>query len=124
MLENASVMGFIPTRDFKRARAFYIGLLGLTLITEDSFAIQLDSNGTRIRISKVDEFTPYPFTILGWQVPDIVSILRALSAKGLAFQRYPWLQQDEVGIWTAPSGAKVAWFHDPDGNTLSFSQHP
>ena len=123
LLENAAVMGFIPTRDFKRARAFYVDLIALTLIHEDDFAIEVEANGTHIRITKVEEFTPFPFTILGWRVPQIVPAVRALAAKGVPFQRYPWLQQDEDAIWTAPGGAKIAWFHDPDGNTLSVSQH-
>ena len=124
MLENASVMGFIPTLDFPRARTFYVDLLGLTLIHEDDFAIEVESNSTRIRITRVEEFEPLPFTILGWRVPEIVSTVPALAAKGIVFKRYPGLQQDTDGIWTAPGGAKIAWFQDPDGNTLSLSQHP
>jgi catechol 2,3-dioxygenase-like lactoylglutathione lyase family enzyme len=123
MLTNAAVMGFIPTRDFARARAFYVDLLGLAAVSEDDFALEVASGNTHIRITKVEEFTPFPFTIFGWRVPDIVSTVRALAAKGLIFERYHFLQQDEDDIWTAPGGTKVAWFRDPDGNTLSLSQH-
>ncbi len=123
MLEHAAVMGFIPTRDFARARSFYVDLLGLRLTSESSFALEVESNGTRIRITPVPEFTPYPFTLLGWRVPEIASTVRAFSAKGIVFERYPWLQQDEDLIWTSPDSTRVAWFRDPDGNTLSLSQH-
>jgi catechol 2,3-dioxygenase-like lactoylglutathione lyase family enzyme len=123
MFDTAAVMGFIPTTDFTRARAFYVDLLGLTLVSEDDFAIEVKSGGTHIRITEVGDLTPHPFTILGWRVDDIVAEVRELAAKGLAFERYSWAKQDEHGIWTAPGGAQVAWFRDPDGNTLSLSQH-
>jgi hypothetical protein len=42
----------------------------------------------------------------------------------VVFERYEWMKQDERGIWTSPTGARVAWFKDPDGNILSLSEHP
>jgi hypothetical protein len=42
----------------------------------------------------------------------------------LVFTRYPGMAQDELGIWTAPSGSRIAWFKDPDENVLSLAQHP
>ncbi len=124
MLENAAVMGFIPTRDFKAAADFYVGRLGLAVVSQDDFALELVSNSTHIRITKVGELTPFPFTILGWRVSDITPVVRALAAKGVMFERYNFLQQDEDGIWSAPGGAKIAWFRDPEGNVLSLSYHP
>jgi hypothetical protein len=61
---------------------------------------------------------------LGWQVPDIAAAARDLVQAGIQFERYGFMKQDELGIWTAPTGAKVAWFKDPDGNILSISEHP
>jgi catechol 2,3-dioxygenase-like lactoylglutathione lyase family enzyme len=116
-------MGFIPTRDFDRARGFYVDLLGLTLVHEDEFALEVKANGTHIRITKVGDFTPHPFTSLGWRVPEIASVVKALLAKGVTFERFSFLEQDADGIWAAPGGAKVAWFRDPEGNVLSLSQH-
>jgi hypothetical protein len=46
-----------------------------------------------------------------------------MTSKGLQFTRYGFLEQSDNGVWTAPDGSKVAWFVDPDGNTLSLSQH-
>ena len=123
MLENAVVMGFIPTRDFDRAREFYIDLLGLKLVLDDGFALEVEANGTHIRITKVGEFTPFPFTLLGWRVSEIVAAVKELVAKGVAFERYSFLRQDGDCIWTAPDGTKIAWFRDLEGNTLSLSQH-
>jgi catechol 2,3-dioxygenase-like lactoylglutathione lyase family enzyme len=124
MPDSTAVMGFIPTRDFQRARAFYVDLLGLKPISQDDFALEVISNGTHIRITKVGEFTPFPFTLLGWRVQDIVSAVRERAAKGIVFERFPGLSQDKDGIWNAPGGARIAWFRDPEGNVLSLSYHP
>jgi hypothetical protein len=74
-------------------------------------------------VVKLKEFTPAQFTILGWEVPDAQQAVSELQSRGVTFERYPWAQQDELGVWSAPGGAKVAWFKDPDGNVLSVSQH-
>ncbi len=123
MLGQNKIIAFIPTKDAAAARSFYEGLLGLRFISDDKFAIVMDANGTMIRIVRVGDFTPAPFTILGWEVSDIHQNVADLAAKGLTFTRYPYIEQGPDGVWSAPGGAKVAWFVDPDGNTLSLSQH-
>ena len=124
MHPTAKLIGFIPTRDAARARTFYESTLGLRFVSDDSFALVFDSNGTTIRIARVPEFTPFPFTLLGWDVPDIEAAVADLAAKGVQFNQYGFPGQAPNGVWTAPGGAaKVAWFPDPDGNTLSLSQH-
>jgi catechol 2,3-dioxygenase-like lactoylglutathione lyase family enzyme len=123
MLTHRSLIAFIPTKDTTRARHFYEDLLGLRFVSDDSFAIVMDANGTMIRIVRVEDFTPFPFTLLGWQVDDIHTTITEMTSKGIQFLRYPYFEQSEDGAWTAPGGAKVAWFHDPDNNTLSISQH-
>jgi catechol 2,3-dioxygenase-like lactoylglutathione lyase family enzyme len=123
MLSQSEVMGFIPTKDAEQARAFYEGTLGLRFVSDDAFALVVESGPTVIRIAKVKEFTPAPFTILGWRVQNIEDEIRDLSARGVSFERFPGLPQDALGIWASPIGAKVAWFKDTDGNVLSVSQH-
>ena len=124
MLASQPIIAFIPTRDAAQSRTFYEGLLGLRFIDDDKFALVMEANGTMIRIVRVGNFTPAPFTILGWKVKDIHQSVADLTAKGLKFQRYTFLDQSPSGVWTAPgNAAKVAWFTDPDGNTLSLSQH-
>jgi catechol 2,3-dioxygenase-like lactoylglutathione lyase family enzyme len=123
MLAHSPLIAFIPTKDTSRARLFYEKILGLPFLSDDSFAIVMDANGTVVRIVRVEDFTPFPFTILGWQVNDIHKIIAEMTAKGVKFTRYPYFEQSADGVWTAPGGAKVAWFTDPDGNTLSISQH-
>jgi catechol 2,3-dioxygenase-like lactoylglutathione lyase family enzyme len=124
MLNNSDIVAFVPTSDFDKAKAFYVGLLGLRFVSNDGFAMVLDAKGIMLRVSKVGpDFKPLPFTILGWQVSDIESIVPELKARGVVFEHFGFPDQNPLGIWTAPSGDKVAWFKDPDGNVLSVSQH-
>lgn len=122
MLGSINIVAFVPTKDTEKARAFYEGVLGLRFVKDDGFALVLDANGIMVRVSKA-QFTPAPFTILGWQVNDIEKMVKGLLGKGVRFERFGFFEQDELGIWTAPTGDKVAWFKDPDGNVLSVSQH-
>jgi catechol 2,3-dioxygenase-like lactoylglutathione lyase family enzyme len=119
-------IGFIPTKDAKAARAFYQDNLGLEFVSEDPFAVvfRIGPGRTMLRITNAPDFTPAPFTIFGWQVENIDATVAELAAKGIEFQHYDFLQQNKLGIWDAPGGTRIAWFTDPDGNTLSLSQHP
>jgi catechol 2,3-dioxygenase-like lactoylglutathione lyase family enzyme len=121
VLEGASFVGFIPVRDPEVARSFYEGILGLRVLEDTPFALVLEGFGTVLRVTPVPEFAVQPFTIAGWDVPDIEATVRALSVKGVEFARYEGMVQDELGIWTTPSGDRVAWFTDPDRNTLSLT---
>jgi catechol 2,3-dioxygenase-like lactoylglutathione lyase family enzyme len=109
--------------DTNKARPFYEGVLGLRVLSQDNFALALDAAGIMLRVTNVPPtFKPQPFTILGWQVPDIAAAVAALKAKGVHFESYGLPTQDAEGIWIAPGGAKIAWFKDPDGNILSLTQ--
>lgn len=114
---------FVCVTDRARAKAFYGETLGLTLIHEDNFATVFDSNGTKLRVSPAQDFKPQSFTVLGWEVPEIKSTVKALADVGIEFVRVPGLPQDELGIWSPVPGVFVAWFKDPDGNMLSVAQH-
>ena len=123
MLSENEIMGFIPTKNGAKARAFYEGQLGLRFISDDPFALVVESHGTIIRITKIENFTPFPFTILGWRVSNIEAEVGSFTSRGVSFERFPGLDQNDLGIWTSPDRTKVAWFKDPDGNLLSLSQH-
>jgi catechol 2,3-dioxygenase-like lactoylglutathione lyase family enzyme len=123
MLGTTNIVAFVPITDSAKARAFYEGLLGLRFVKDDGFALVLEANGIMVRAAKMKEVTPAQYTILGWQVSDIENMVRALQSKGVHFEIFGFFKQDELGIWTAPTGDKVAWFKDPDGNVLSLSQH-
>ncbi len=121
MVGGAPLMAFIPVSDLAAARAFYESTLGLAVREESPYALVLDAAGTMLRLTPVSELRVQPFTIAGWQVPDVGSVIDDLSALGVAFIRYEGMDQDDRGIWTTPGGDQVAWFRDPDGNTLSLT---
>ena len=122
MLGSCKLVAFIATRDLGRAKAFYRDTLGLRLVNEDEFALVFDAAGTMLRIARVQEVAAAEYTVLGWQVPDIVRMAENLLKAHVTPQRYPGMPQDELGIWNSASGARVAWLKDPDGNTLSITQ--
>jgi catechol 2,3-dioxygenase-like lactoylglutathione lyase family enzyme len=121
-LRNATPVAFVSTTDMERARAFYEATLGLTFVADEGFALVFDLDGTMLRVTRVDRLDAQPFTVLGWWVEDAAEAASSLSAAGIELQRYPGLEQDGLGIWTSPSGTRIAWFRDPDGNVLSVAQ--
>jgi catechol 2,3-dioxygenase-like lactoylglutathione lyase family enzyme len=121
MLSNKKLKAFVPTIMPEKAKSFYQDILGLRLISEDQYALEFDANGTSLRVTIVNELKPHPFTVLGWNVDDVSSTVESLNKKGIVFEKYDFLKQDPLGIWTAPGGLNVAWFKDPDGNVLSIS---
>jgi catechol 2,3-dioxygenase-like lactoylglutathione lyase family enzyme len=123
VLGSINIVAFVPITDASKAREFYEGILGLRFIKDDGFALVFDANGIMVRMAKMKEVVPVQFTILGWQVSNIENMVQALRNKGIHFEIFSFFKQDERGIWTAPTGDKVAWFKDPDGNMLSLSQH-
>jgi catechol 2,3-dioxygenase-like lactoylglutathione lyase family enzyme len=121
MLGEATYVGFIPVRDTSEARRFYEGTLGLRVVEDTPYALVVEANGTMLRITPVPELTVQPFTIAGWDVVDVTATVRGLAERGVVCTRYDGMVQDELGIWATPGGDRVAWFKDPDGNTLSLT---
>lgn len=123
-LGESRLVAFVPTTDPAKARAFYESVLGLRLVSDEPpFALVFDANGTMLRVTTVAEHNPAPFTVLGWEVADIESTVRSLAAAGVVFLRYPGLNDTgPLAIWTAPGGARIAWFRDPENNVLSLTQ--
>lgn len=122
ILGSHKLMAFLATTDLGRAREFYCDALGLQLVSEDQFALVLDAAGTMLRVTLVQQVAAAKYTVLGWQVADIVRTVKHLQNSHIALEHYPGMQQDGLGIWASPRGARVAWFKDPDGNTLSITQ--
>jgi len=123
MLSSGKLVGLVATTDYEKARAFYEGKLGLEFVGLDQFALVMRTGEHKIRIAKVPNFTPLQGTVLGWEVDDVEAVVLWLRGRGVATEKYPFVADQELGIWTAPSGDKVAWFKDPDGNVLSLSHH-
>jgi catechol 2,3-dioxygenase-like lactoylglutathione lyase family enzyme len=122
MLGSENIIAFVATRQPARAKEFYGATLGLRLVSEDGFAIVFDAAGVMLRVTNVKEVVAAPYTVLGWEVADIVGTAQSLVGAGIVPERFEGLQQDDHGIWRSPSGARVLWFKDPDGNILSLTQ--
>jgi len=124
-LGKYNIIGFVTIVDVSRARDFYRDTLGLRLVMEEPpFALVFEANGIMLRLGMAKELPPAHGTVLGWQVPEITATVKNLEIAGVCFERFEGMDQDELGIWTAPTGAKVAWFKDPDGNILSVTEFP
>jgi catechol 2,3-dioxygenase-like lactoylglutathione lyase family enzyme len=123
MLTTGKMIGFVLTKDYEKAREFYEGKLGFEFVRLDGHALTMRAGENNIRIVKMPDFTPLRSTVLGWQVSDLEAVVGWLIGQGVEMEKYPWAQDKERGIWTAPNGDQVAWFKDPDGNVLSVSQH-
>jgi catechol 2,3-dioxygenase-like lactoylglutathione lyase family enzyme len=123
MLTLGKLVGFLTTTDYEKARAFYEGKLGFEFVSLDQFALAMRAGKNMIRITKAETFQPAQGTVLGWEVDDVRAAVLWLSSRGVVSEKYGFVPDQELGIWTAPSGDQVAWFKDPDGNVLSLSHH-
>lgn len=122
MLENQPIIAFVATKNPPVSRRFYEDVLGLRFVADEPAALIFDTGeGVMLRVQKVDALHPHPFTALGWVVEDIRGTVEELKKRGVRFEKYEFLSQDDLGIWTTPDGAGVAWFKDPDGNVLSLT---
>ena len=122
MLNASQSINFVATSNPKEAREFYEGILGLRFVSGDQFALVFDINGVMLRIQIVDEVNPHEYTPLGWKVTDIKKEVTELAKRGVKFEHFEGMNQDQDGVWISPSGGKIAWFKDPDKNILSLTQ--
>jgi catechol 2,3-dioxygenase-like lactoylglutathione lyase family enzyme len=122
MLAEQNLVGFLWTSEGAKARAFFEGALGLPFVSEDDQHVAFRWRGGTLRLNKTDQVTAPRGTALGWTVPDIRVAIRELAARGVAFERFEGMNQDELGVWSPAPGTGVAWFKDPDGNLLSLTQ--
>jgi catechol 2,3-dioxygenase-like lactoylglutathione lyase family enzyme len=114
---------FAATTNAERARKFYEQALGLVFVSDDPFALVFQTGKIQLRIQKVESKPKINYTVLGWAVQDIHEAVSHLSKAGVKFLKFDGLNQDADGVWRAPNGAQVAWFHDPDDNTLSLTEY-
>jgi catechol 2,3-dioxygenase-like lactoylglutathione lyase family enzyme len=120
-LGSRKIVAFVATSSPAKAKRFYRDKLGLRLVEASPFALVFDAHGTMLRVTPVNKVATAGYTVLGWQVPDIVDAVKRLRKAGVRFERYDGMGQDKLGVWQSPSGARIAWFKDPDGNTLSIT---
>lgn len=122
MLADQKLKAFVPTTKPKEAKDFYTKIIGLTLLSEDEYALEFEASGILLRVITVPELNPQGFTVLGWNVADIYEIIKSLNVNGIECNKYDFFEQDSFGVWKSPGGSKVAWFNDPDGNVLSITE--
>jgi len=115
---------FLATANAQRSRIFFEHTLGLPFVTDEPPALVFKVGEAMLRIQKVQQVHAPPYTALGWSVTDIRQTVKTLRNAGVTFERYEGLTQDADAIWQAPSGARVAWFRDPDNHVLSLTQFP
>jgi catechol 2,3-dioxygenase-like lactoylglutathione lyase family enzyme len=121
MLKDPVIQAIITTAQPDKSKTFYTETLGLKLLKEDQFGLVFVGKIGVLRVAKVAAVVPAATAVLGFMVEDVAQTAKDLAAKGVKFERYAFLQQDELGLWTSPDGAKIAWFRDPDFNLLSIS---
>ena len=86
MLSASKIIGFVPTKDSQKARGFYEGKLGFQFVSDDPFALVVQAGETMIRVVKAQDFTPAPYTVMGWEVSDIEAVVGWLQARGVAME--------------------------------------
>jgi catechol 2,3-dioxygenase-like lactoylglutathione lyase family enzyme len=121
MFENTKAFSGFSVNDIAAAKAFYGDTLGLR-VSEENGMLTLHLAGDRdILVYPKPNHTPATYTILNFPVEDIDRAVDELVTRGVTFQRYEGMGQDEKGINRA-GGPLIAWFTDPAGNILSVLQ--
>ncbi len=107
--------------DIEAERAFYADTIGVE-VHEDNGSLMLNlAGGQRVFIYPKPNHEPATFTVLNFEVDDIDAAVDELEQKGVQFERYDGMGQDERGIMRE-QGPSIAWFKDPAGNILSVLQ--
>jgi catechol 2,3-dioxygenase-like lactoylglutathione lyase family enzyme len=121
MLGDSKAFSGFAVDDLDRAREFYENTLGLrTSIENGLMTLHLAGDRPTLVYPK-DDHTPATFTVLNFPVPDIDVAVQALTDRGVLFERYDGMDQDEQGVMR-DAGPPIAWFADPAGNILSIIQ--
>jgi catechol 2,3-dioxygenase-like lactoylglutathione lyase family enzyme len=127
LADNKAFSGF-AVDDFAKAREFYGDTLGLRVGVLDEanqlMALHHPENRDTLVYGKPDH-QPANYTILNFEVDDIDAAVDGLVARGVRFERYDGMPQDDKGVMRGLSsnqGPDIAWFKDPAGNILSVLQ--
>jgi hypothetical protein len=78
--------------------------------------------GHDARMYPKPDYTPATYTIFMFQVDDIEAAVDELIRRGVQFERYDGMDQDERGISRGAGPLIGAWFKDPAGNILEVLQ--
>jgi predicted enzyme related to lactoylglutathione lyase len=119
MFSNTTAFNSFAVNDIDAARSFYGDTLGVTVSDGPMGVLSLDLAGGRsTMIYPKPDFTPATYTILNFAVDDVDAAVEELGSRGVEFERYEGIEQDEKGI-ARGEGPDIAWFKDPAGNILA-----
>ncbi len=118
MFADTKAFSGFAVDDVEKARGFYGETLGIE-VSEENGLLTLHIAGDRATlVYPKEEHTPADYTILNFPVDDIDAAVDELTARGVSFERYEGMKQDDKGIFR-DEGPNIAWFCDPAGNVLS-----
>jgi catechol 2,3-dioxygenase-like lactoylglutathione lyase family enzyme len=121
MLTNTKAFSGFAVPDLAKAKEFYGDTLGVKT-SEEYGLLTLHIAGDRdVLVYPKPDHAPATYTILNFPVDDIDNVVDELTARGVQFERYDSMEQDERGIHRG-GGPYIAWFKDPAGNILSVLQ--
>ncbi|HEX9967500.1 MAG TPA: VOC family protein [Solirubrobacterales bacterium] len=125
-LSDSKVTATIAVSDLGRARQFYEGKLGLSATNEDGEAQVVTyacGAGSELFVYVSEHAGKATATVATWEVSGLEQLVDELSAKGVEFERYDEpMKTDEKGILRSERMGAVAWFKDPDGNTIAVGE--
>jgi catechol 2,3-dioxygenase-like lactoylglutathione lyase family enzyme len=125
-LSNYRLNASIAVSDIQQAAEFYEGKLGLSVLESGPSAAIADGSrvygsggGPALHVYQSETAGKSPATLAIWYVDDIDQVVDELTAAGVVFARYDAFEADSRGIAPRAGGGRIAWFHDPDGNTFA-----
>ena len=120
MFSNATAVATVAVRDLARAKAFYGDILGFPLAQEAMGVATYKTGGSKLFVYESAFYGTNKATSVTFPIEDVSAVAADLKAKGVSFEHYdnvPGLRLE--GDVYVGDGMEVAWFKDPDGNTLS-----
>lgn len=118
MFKDTKAFSGFAVDDVEAAKQFYGDTLGVEVTEEDDALLLHLGGGAEVFVYPKAEHEPAGFTILNFPVDDVDAAVDELTGRGVAFERYEGMPQDDKGIMRG-NGPDIAWFRDPAGNVLS-----
>ncbi|MEU4407075.1 VOC family protein [Streptosporangium sp. NPDC023963] len=121
MFRQTKAFSGFAVDDVETARKFYAETLGLEVSEENGMLTLHLAEGGKVLVYPKHGHVPASYTILNFPVDDIDAAVDGLVGRGVVFERYDGLPQDDRGVMRE-EGPPIAWFKDPAGNVLSVLQ--
>jgi catechol 2,3-dioxygenase-like lactoylglutathione lyase family enzyme len=122
MFADTKTFSAFAVNDLAQARKFYAGTLGIQASEQHGMLTLNLAHGHDVRLYQQPGYAPATYTVLMFQVDDIGATVAELTKRGVQFERYDGMDQDELGITRGGGPFIAAWFKDPAGNILEVLQ--